>query len=145
MLEKMKALAREKDICVLATVSGSEPHCSLMAYVTDDDCREIYMVTYKQTQKYRNMKQNPSVSLLIDTRDEDTGPGRLKARALTVHGVFQEIRDTAKRDAIRAKLIEKQRHLKEFANHPDAEVFSVKIESLLLLNGLTDAHFETFT
>ena len=41
MLERMKALAKEKDICVLATASGSNPYCSLMAYVTDDACREI--------------------------------------------------------------------------------------------------------
>lgn len=60
MLERMKQLVREKDICVLATVSGSKPHCSLMAYVTDEDCREIYMVSRRQTGKYRNLKKSGS-------------------------------------------------------------------------------------
>ena len=49
MLAEMKALAREKNICVLATVGGRKPHCSLMAYVTDENCTEIYMVTHKNT------------------------------------------------------------------------------------------------
>jgi len=53
MIEKMKALVREKDVCVMATVSGGKPHCSLMAYVTDDDCSEIYMVTHKHTSEIR--------------------------------------------------------------------------------------------
>jgi nitroimidazol reductase NimA-like FMN-containing flavoprotein (pyridoxamine 5'-phosphate oxidase superfamily) len=33
MLEEMKALAREKNSCVLATIAGNKPYCSLMAYV----------------------------------------------------------------------------------------------------------------
>ena len=86
MLEEMKALVRQNDICVLATASQNQPHCSLMAYTTDDECREIYMVTKKLTRKYRNLMENPSVSLLIDTRSEDPGSDRLKAKALTVEG-----------------------------------------------------------
>ena len=42
MIEKMKALAKQRDMCVLATVADGIPHRSLMAYVTDEDCREIY-------------------------------------------------------------------------------------------------------
>jgi hypothetical protein len=35
MLDEMKAMARTKNICVLATVTGHKPYRSLMAYVTD--------------------------------------------------------------------------------------------------------------
>ena len=143
MLEKMKALAQEKDICVLATVSENRPHCSLMAYATNGQCTEIYMVTHKETKKYRNLTANPQVSLLIDTREEDRSAARLKTKALTVSGVFQVEQDMARRDHIRATLLEKHPHMQEFANHPDAEVFSIRIESFLLLDGLTDAYFET--
>ena len=84
MLEKMRQLAREKDICVQATVSGGKPHCSLMAYVVDDACREMYMVTHKQSTKYRNLLENPAASVLIDTREEHAGSLRLEAPAMTV-------------------------------------------------------------
>lgn len=142
MLEEMKALVRQKDICVLATASENQPHCSLMAYTTDDACREIYMVTNKLTRKYKNLKENPFVSLLIDTRDEDTGSGRLKAKALTVEGAFEGIEDEARKDTIRNRLLERHPHLRELALHPDAEVFSIKVMSFLLLSGPTDSHFE---
>jgi nitroimidazol reductase NimA-like FMN-containing flavoprotein (pyridoxamine 5'-phosphate oxidase superfamily) len=142
MLEKMKALAKEKDICVLATVSGGNPHCSLMAYVTDDDCREIFMATYRQTAKYANLTENPSVSLLIDTREEHCGAHRPEAKALTVSGVFQTIRDEKKRTHVRRMLLERHPHLKAFLENPDAEIFSIEIGSFLLLDGLTNAHFE---
>jgi nitroimidazol reductase NimA-like FMN-containing flavoprotein (pyridoxamine 5'-phosphate oxidase superfamily) len=71
MLEAIKILIKSKDICVLSTVSGGDPHCSLMSYVTDDTCREFYMITLTKTKKYRNLKGNSAVSLLIDTREED--------------------------------------------------------------------------
>ena len=71
MLKRMKKIVKDKDVCVLATVMDNVPHCSLMSYATDDDCREIYMMTHKQTKKYRNLLQNVKVSLLIDTREEN--------------------------------------------------------------------------
>lgn len=142
MLNKMKDLMKQKDICVLATVSGNKPHCSLMAYATDEQCREIYMVTHRSTKKYKNLMENPWASLLIDTRDEHSGPRRLQGKALTVSGVFQEINDETKKGLVREMLVEKNPHLKAFALQPDVEVISIKVESLLLLEGLTDSYFE---
>jgi nitroimidazol reductase NimA-like FMN-containing flavoprotein (pyridoxamine 5'-phosphate oxidase superfamily) len=142
MLERMKALVREKDICVLATVSGGKPHCSLMAYVADDDCREIYMVTHRGTNKYKNLKENPAVSLLIDTREERSASPGVGARALTVSGVFQEIEKEDKREGVRARLLEKHPTLGAFLDDPDAELLCIRVYSFLLLDGLTDAHYE---
>ena len=142
MLDKMKALVREKDMCVLATVSNNRPHCSLMAYVANDACTEIYMVTFKDTKKYRNLRENAWVSLLIDTREEDRGSRRPQAKALTVTGVFEEIGDDNMRHQIREALMRRHAQLEGFADHPDAEVFSILIHSFLLLDGLTNSYFE---
>jgi nitroimidazol reductase NimA-like FMN-containing flavoprotein (pyridoxamine 5'-phosphate oxidase superfamily) len=142
MLKSMKALVREKDICVLATISGTKPHCSLMAYATNDSCLEIYMVTHRRTTKYQNLTENPNVSLLIDTREEHHGAGRPHGKALTVSGTFEPIADVEKRKEVRAKLLERHPHLWDFMNDPDAEPICIKVISFLLLDGLTDAHFE---
>lgn len=143
MLERMKALVKEKDICVLATVSSDTPHCSLMAYVTDEECREIYMVTHRQSRKYENLMKNPSVSLLIDTREEHLGPRRPEAKALTVSGTFEKMDDEDKKSHIRSKLLDRHPHVKEFMDHPDSEILCIRVTSFLLLDGLTDAHFQT--
>jgi len=143
MLEKMKELIRSQDMCVLATACDNKPHCSLMAYVTDDHCREIYMVTHRNTAKFRNATKNPSVSLLIDTRLEEEGESRQRARALTVTGLFERIEIPERREAIRARLLERHAHLRDFAAHPEAEVFAVKILALQLLDGITDSYYQT--
>lgn len=141
MLAKMKRMLKEKDICVLATVSGSQPHCSLMAYMADDDGREIYMVTLRDTKKYKNLTQNPAVSLLIDTREDDVGPQRSRAKALTVNGKFQTV-DREKQVRIRARILRRHPQLQEIFAKSEAEIFAVRIESFQLLEGATDSHFE---
>jgi len=138
MLEKMKALVRKKDICVLATVSGDKPYCSLMAYIADVACEEIYMVTHKNTTKYDNLQKNPLVSLLIDSRE--TQPIS-SAQALTIGGVFIPIIDENKKQKIRDRMLESFPHMKDFIHHPESKLIRIKINSFLLLDGLTESHF----
>ena len=139
MFEKIKALVKEKDICVLSTVSeDARPHCSLMAYVSDEKCREIYMATHSATRKYKNLMHNSSVSLLIDSREITP---RQQAQALTVSGASQPIDDVHKRDLVEAHLLSKHPHLKDFVKNPDTVMICIKVQSFLLLNGLTDSYF----
>jgi nitroimidazol reductase NimA-like FMN-containing flavoprotein (pyridoxamine 5'-phosphate oxidase superfamily) len=142
MLEKMKAMVKEKDMCVLATVSGDSPHCSLMTYVCDDECREIYMVTQKGTRKYRNLLENQTVSLLIDSREEHTGTDRKNAKAMTVSGTVKTIENDPEKRNASNRLLERHPHLKVFFDDPDTVVFCVSVSSFLLLDGLKDAYFE---
>ena len=142
MLEKIKDIVKKNDLCVLATISGGDAHCSLMSYVSDDECHEIYMISHKKSKKYSNLIANPSVSLLIDTREEDRDNRRSDVKALTVKGEFENIIDQAKKDLIFSKLIQKHPHLIDFINDPDAEIFSIKIKSFQLLDGVKDSYFE---
>jgi general stress protein 26 len=138
MLKQMQALAKERNMCVLATIASAKPYCSLMAYVADESCEEIYMVTHRKTQKYQNLLENPAVSLLIDTREKTP---RTRTQALTVEGIFHKIDNQTKKNKIRNTLLENHPHLKGFIDHPDAEIICIKIKAFLLLNGLTDAHY----
>jgi nitroimidazol reductase NimA-like FMN-containing flavoprotein (pyridoxamine 5'-phosphate oxidase superfamily) len=142
MLEAIKTLIRSRDVCVLSTVSGGEPHCSLMSYVTDEACREFYMITLTGTKKYRNLEGNRAVSLLIDTREEDVDHRRKDIRALTVSGVFQELTDPADEARILRQLLEKHPHLAELAGSGKAKIFAVCAKAFQLLDGVSRSHFE---
>ena len=143
MLEKMKDIVKGNDLCVLATVSEGKPHCSLMSYISDEEGHEVYLISHKQTKKYANLMGNPTVSLLINTREEKKGQRRIDIKALTVSGEFQTINDSVKKDLIRTKFLRKHPHLTDFLNDPGAEIFSIKIKSFQLLNGVKDTFFET--
>ena len=140
MIEKMKALVRKKDSCVLATVSNGKPHCSLMSYIPDPECREIFMVTHPQTRKYKNLQENPCVSLLIDTREEDRNLAVGQKKALTVSGTFQKV-DPARKKVIRAQFLARHPQLKELVDDPEAVMISIRVQSFQLLEGVRDAYF----
>jgi general stress protein 26 len=143
MLEKMKDIVKGNDLCVLATVSKGKPHCSLMSYISDEESQEIYLISQKQTKKYVNLMENPTVSLLIDTREEEKGQRRIYIKALTINGEFQTINDPGKKDLLRSKFLKRHPHLTDFLNDSGAELFSIKIKSFQLLNGVKDTFFET--
>ena len=133
IFEKMKELVRKKNICVLATVSDYKPYCSLMAYITDALCKEIYMVTHKNTTKFNNLQKNPSVSLLIDSREIQP---RSNAQALTIDGVFTPLTNENKKQKIQGRMLESFPDMKDFIHHPESELIRIKINSFLLLEGI---------
>jgi nitroimidazol reductase NimA-like FMN-containing flavoprotein (pyridoxamine 5'-phosphate oxidase superfamily) len=134
-------MVKKKDMAVLATVWEGKPHCSLMAYLCNDPCTEIYMVTYRHTQKYKNLAKNPLVSVLIDTRDEDMVSHRKQVKALTISGQYQPILDREKKATIRQQMLERHPHLHDIIEHKDGEIIVIHIASFLLLDGPTTAHF----
>lgn len=142
MNKKVGALIKNNDICVLATVAGAAPHCSLMSYVAAEDGREIYMVTHENTKKFINMEGNPSVSLLIDSREADRGERRYEAKALTVTGTYERVKDEMKAGEISRRLLDRHPHLKDFIDDPQARFIIVRVKACQLLEGVTDAYFE---
>jgi nitroimidazol reductase NimA-like FMN-containing flavoprotein (pyridoxamine 5'-phosphate oxidase superfamily) len=139
--DQMKDLLKAGNMCVLCTCAGGKPHCSLMAYMTDDAGTMVYMVTVRQTQKYRNFLQNPQASLLVDTRNEQHAAGRAGIRALTVSGTFHAIEDEAERRRILGEMAGLHPHLRELFEHEDAEPFAIKIGAFLLLDGALEAQY----
>lgn len=142
-IEQIKEIIKENDLCVLATVSGGKPHCSLMSYCADEEGHTLYLASHKETRKYANVMENPLVSLLIDTREGGRGGGRTAIQALTVSGEFQAITDPAEQERARTRFVHKHPHLRSFLAEPGVEIFAIKITAFQLLDGIQDAFFET--
>lgn len=138
MIEKMKQLVLEEKYCVLATAIDNKPYCSLMAYAVKDDCSKIYMVTKKDSEKYKNLKSNKLVSVLIDTRASTIGK---PAKALTITGSYSMINDENILAIVKNKLRKRHPELGVFLNDKSSCVFEVVIETFLLLDGFTDSYY----
>jgi nitroimidazol reductase NimA-like FMN-containing flavoprotein (pyridoxamine 5'-phosphate oxidase superfamily) len=143
MRDRVKAFLKGKDMCVLATTHEGRPHCSLMAYFADQEAEWIYMVTHRSTTKYKNLLSNEQVSLLVDNRCEGSPSERSKIQALTVHGTFNLVEDEERRTQILEQFLTRHPHMKEFLDHPEVEIISVRAQSFLFLDGITEAHHIT--
>ncbi len=132
---------RQQDACVLATASENRPYCSLMAYATNTTCDEIYIMTLNEGRKYKNLCENPAVSLLIDTRQGSLDFDPAETLALTVSGRFDRVLKETERERIRNILLLKHPGLKAFFENPKGEPVKISIESYLLLEGPTRSHY----
>jgi nitroimidazol reductase NimA-like FMN-containing flavoprotein (pyridoxamine 5'-phosphate oxidase superfamily) len=141
MIEKINQIIMEEKFCVLATAMENNPYCSLMAYAADDACKRLYMVTMTDSEKYRNLMSNDSVSILIDTREKINDQ---PVKALTITGRFSKISDEKTFDAVKEILQKQHPELNTFFNNELACLFYVEIKSVLLLDGFSRSHFEVF-
>jgi nitroimidazol reductase NimA-like FMN-containing flavoprotein (pyridoxamine 5'-phosphate oxidase superfamily) len=141
MLDRVADLLHTQDICVLSTHDGLRPHCSLMAYLASEDCREIYMVTGADTRKYKNMLQNDQVSLLVDDRCQS--PDRSQGRALTVGGRFQLLADAEQAEQVKQDFAARFPHLLELLEQEDTRLVRIRVHSFLLLDGPTQSQYMT--
>lgn len=135
MRSDIQKMIADHSVYIPTTVSKDAPHCWLMIYATDDSRREIYMATLKDTKQCRHLLAHPSLSLLMDARNADPAG----TRALTIGGDFHEAADDRKAAAIRELLIHGFPHLKESYHNPNARILAIKITSLQLPDGATNA------
>ena len=133
MREEIQSLVRSRKHCVLATAADNQPYCSLMVYTVNADCTRIFMCTRGNTRKYRNLEENPRVSLLIDSRDQP------RPRALTVEGTAETLAGDPERQQVRDAMLTAYPELRTLLDSPDAALICIRVKSVVFLNGLTDA------
>ena len=139
--KKARELIRKQGTCVLATAAKNHPHCSLMAYTCNETCSELYMLTGRKTRKYKNLIENPAVSILIDTRQSAIEKDHRRTTALTLSGRFEPVASSQEETKMRESIKTTHPDLGDLLDAPDTEVVRIKIESFLLLMGPKDAHY----
>ena len=133
MREEIRSLLRNRRHCVMATAADNKPYCSLMLYTVNADCTRIFMCTRRSSRKYRNLEENPCVSLLIDSRDQP------RPRALTVEGMAEPFGGDLERQEVREALLIAHPELQTLLDSSDAALICIRVKSVVFLNGLTDA------
>lgn len=65
---EISSILEQQIQCVLATLQTDQPCQHMMAFAYAEDLSRIFLATYRDTRKYRNMITNPRVSILWDNR-----------------------------------------------------------------------------
>jgi len=133
-------MIRENNFCVLSTCRDDLPNSSLMKYICNEMVNEIYMLAIKGSNKYLNIVSNPHVSFLVDTRSESQENEAI-IQALTVYGDAAIIEDEVMSKLIKERLVETNPNLAVLANNKESCVIKVKINSMLMLNNVSESRF----
>lgn len=110
-----------------ATHRGDGIHSSLVAFVVTDDLKTLFLCTSRATRKYANIKEKPSVSLLIHNSSNAVTDVN-QAVAVTVTGTATEVPDE-RVDLTRAIYLAKHPHYSGFATSPNTAFIEVAVSS----------------
>lgn len=136
MAGRLNDLFASQSLAVLATVCDGQPYCSLVAFASSSDFREIYFATRRNTRKFRNIQAQSRVSLLVDTRS-NRGTDFQDAVAVTVLGEVREPTNLERQERLNI-FLEKVPHLREFADSEDCALLIVDVETYLVVSQFED-------
>jgi nitroimidazol reductase NimA-like FMN-containing flavoprotein (pyridoxamine 5'-phosphate oxidase superfamily) len=117
-------------LAVLATYGDGRPYINLVAFASSADLKHLLFTTNRNTRKYRNLKENPKVAVLIDNRANRTSDFH-RATAVTAIGKARESTGSA-RKRLGKTYLAKHPQLEEFAGSPENALFSVKIDDYVI-------------
>ena len=122
---------------VLATSDEGRPYASLIAFAFTPDRQTIIFATPKTTRKYRNIRGQQSVSILIDNRSQ-TPEDLSRAEAVTLIGRARLVRAGARKAEYRKVFTGKHPQLAGFINEPRTALMAVVIEQAVHVTRFQD-------
>lgn len=130
VLERLQKISQKEPHAVLATESDGMPYASLVAYALTPDRKGLLFATPKHTRKHQNMKKNPNVSLLIDTRS-NTKRDYLSAEAVTIMGKAQTVRRGKRWTQLSEMLIKRHPELAGFVHADSTALILVDADQII--------------
>ncbi|MBD3413506.1 MAG: pyridoxamine 5'-phosphate oxidase family protein [Candidatus Aminicenantes bacterium] len=130
--KEISKLFAGQPLAVLATQSKDAPHLSLIAFVSSPDLKRIFFVTNRSTHKFKHLKENPRVSLLMDNRSNRAEDFQTAA-AVSVYGKAKEIPKSQNKKFVNM-FTDEHPSLKDFIRSPDSALVQVTVDKYSLVS-----------
>lgn len=130
-LDKIKLLVKSQMLGVIATDMDGHPYANLVAFASTQDLKNIIFATNKNTTKFKNIKRNAKISVLIDNRKNIPSDFE-KSVSLTALGEAEEIR--MNRNFYKKLYLEKHPNLINFVDSPDCALVKIQIDRYQYVN-----------
>jgi general stress protein 26 len=117
---------------ILATAGGGQVHTNIVAFFTDESLKHVLFITPRNSRKYKNIKENNSVSLFIDDRANQAGD-IMNCTGVTVYGIAVEIE--ADHDvSLISGYCNKHTELQDFLHSKDTAIMKVNVSGYSIVN-----------
>lgn len=134
--DSIQRVLERNRLAVLATQRNGQPHTSLIAFTPLHGLRFIAFATYRGTLKYRSIREDGRVAILIEDREGDDS---LSDRRLVLTAVGEAITTPeADRQAQMATHLARHPDLERFLSSPDCEFVRVAVHAYQVVGGVDD-------
>jgi uncharacterized protein YhbP (UPF0306 family) len=130
---KISDLLGQQAQCVLATMDETCPCQHMMAYAFSEDLFTIYLATYMDTRKFRNMLSNPRVSIMWDNRSGSVRD-HVDGFSLTATGIADLLKGQSQEKA-RGAILFRNSTLDNLLSDVNCRLFSISLEKYTWTRG----------
>lgn len=128
-MQLVKEITGKQYFAVLNSVDDGIPYSNLVSFSITDNLKSLVFVTDRNTRKYRNIRHNARVSLLIDNRTNQ--PSDIsEAVAITVIGNAGEEPD--KKSGLRSVFLARHPHLENFVDDPGNALIQITVTEYII-------------
>jgi len=128
-LKLVEMIMGEQYFAVLSTVGDGRPYSNLVSYAITSDLKSVVFFTDRNTRKYRYIKDNHYISLLIDNRSNQ--PADIEeALAITITGTARE--ETEGVDILKARYLARYPGLSHFVENPESALIVVSVHEYII-------------
>jgi general stress protein 26 len=138
--QKLIELSKTQSFAVLATDHHGHPYTNLVAFALTKDSQSVLFATQTTTQKFKNISQNPKISLLIDNR-ENTSKDLQEAVTISILGTAIQIDKTINKYS--KIFLDKHPNLTSFLQLKNSTLIKIDIETVMLVHNFQDVHVIT--
>ena len=128
---RLRALLKAQRLAVVATATEGAPYTSLVAFCSTPDLRSIVFATMRDTKKFRNLRSEPRVSVLVD--DRGNTPGDI-AGAVTASAMGRAAESGRGRARLERLFLKKHPYLAGFLRSPGCALVVVRAERYIFVD-----------
>jgi len=136
IIEQIEGILKDSKYAVLATEGDGQPHASLIAVTWLKGFRQLMFVTYRGTQKHRNITNNGKVAVFIESGSNNISLFQEKS-VLTAYGYAEEI-VVGENDAIFHAHLERHPDLLSLSQSKDCALMRIIVDSYQVVRGVED-------
>jgi heme iron utilization protein len=126
----LESILKSQYLGVLSSIEYNRPYSNLIAFAETGDFKSILFATERNTRKYSNIKTNSNVSLLIDSRSNQSTDFST-ALALTAIGSAVEVEEDDRKKML-SIFIDKQPHLVQFVNSKTTALIVINVSDYII-------------
>ena len=131
-MDELMDILNQQLVAVLSTSSNGISYSCLVSFVVTKGFQDVIFATKRERLKYRNMSENPNVSLLIDNR-KNKPSDITEATSVTIVGSVEDIQ-TKDRVRLIRHLVEKHPNLESFFEADDTAIMRLYPERMYVVD-----------
>jgi nitroimidazol reductase NimA-like FMN-containing flavoprotein (pyridoxamine 5'-phosphate oxidase superfamily) len=134
---RIAELLASQRLAVLSTHHHGQPYASLVGFAAEADLSRIYFATPETTRKYRNLREDPRASMLIDSRTHQESDFH-RAAAVTAVGRAVDIEPGSAAASAKALYLSRHPYLADFLRAPTTRFIEVGVVRYLLVENFQE-------